>query len=153
VYGLATDGYACPGNKELRIYRRNFSTPRKPNGGKDGFIRYRVSKHDCDACSLKPQCCPSDPGGRMMRSVHEAAQDVAHDIHKTDCYVTSFIQRRKVETLFAHPKRYIGLLLMRLREPKSAYEQVQLAAKAQNLRKRAKLVPELRPTSRKRKPS
>ncbi len=79
-YDPTTDSYTCPGNKELRTYRRNFSKPRRPNGGKDGFIRYRASKHDCDACPIKPQCCPGDPGRRVMRSVHEAARDVARDI-------------------------------------------------------------------------
>jgi len=146
VYDPTTDSYTCPGNKELRAYRRNFSKPRKPNGGKDGFIRYRASKHDCDACPLKQQCCPGDPGRRVMRSVHEAARDIARDIRKTDAYMTSFIQRRKVEMLFAHLKRYIGVPMMRLRGPKGAYEQFQLAATAQNLRKLAKLVPQPEPT-------
>ena len=146
VYDPATDSYTCPGGKVLQTYRRNFSTPRKANGGKDGFIRYRASKHDCDICPLKPQCCPKDNGRRLMRSVHEAARDVARDIRKTDAYMTSFIQRRKVEMLFAHLKRYIGVRMMRLRGPKGAYEQFQLAATAQNLRKLAKLVPTPAPT-------
>jgi transposase len=146
VYDPATDSYTCPGGKVLQTYRRNFSTPRKANGGKDGFIRYRASKHDCDICPLKPQCCPKDNGRRLMRSVHEAARDVARDIRKTDAYMTSFIQRRKVEMLFAHLKRYIGVRMMRLRGPKGAYEQFQLAATAQNLRKLAKLVPKPAPT-------
>lgn len=81
-----------------------------------------------------------------MRSVHEAARDVARDIRKTDAYMTSFIQRRKVEMLFAHLKRYIGVRMMRLRGPNGAYEQFQLAATAQNLRKLAKLVPTPAPT-------
>ena len=146
VYDPATDSYTCPGGKVLQTYRRNFSTPRKANGGKDGFIRYRASKHDCDIYPLKPQCCPKDKGRRLMRSVHEAARDVARDIRKTDAYMTSFIQRRKVEMLFAHLKRYIGVRMMRLRGPKGAYEQFQLAATAQNLRKLAKLVPTPAPT-------
>jgi len=146
VYDPATDSYTCPGGKVLQTYRRNFSTPRKANGSKDGFIRYRASKHDCDICPLKPQCCPKDNGRRLMRSVHEAARDVARDIRKTDAYMTSFIQRRKVEMLFAHLKRYIGVRIMRLRGPKGAYEQFQLAATAQNLRKLAKLVPTPAPT-------
>ena len=144
-YDTATDSYTCPSGKRLQTYRRNFSKPRKANGGKDGFIRYRASKHDCDVCPLKPQCCPKDNGRRLMRSVHEAARDVARDIRKTDAYMTSFIQRRKVEMLFAHLKRYIGVATMRLRGPKGAYEQFQLAATAQNLRKLAKLVPEASP--------
>lgn len=77
-----------------------------------------------------------------MRCVYEAARDVARDIRKTDAYMTSFIQRRKVEMLFSHLKRYIGVATMRLRGPKGAYEQFQRAATAQNLRKLAKLVPE-----------
>lgn len=42
--------------------------------------------------------------------------------------------------LFAHLKRYIGVPMMRLRGPKGAYEQFQLAATAQSLRRLAKLV-------------
>ncbi|MDW3224722.1 MAG: transposase [Paracoccaceae bacterium] len=148
VYDLATDSYTCPGGKALQTYRRNVSTPRKANGGKDGFIRYRASKHDCDICPLKPQCYPKNHGRRLMRSVHEAARDVARDIGKTDAYMTSSIQRRKVETLFAHLKRYIGVATMRLRGPRGAYEQFQLAAAPQNLRKLAKLVPQTEPTRR-----
>lgn len=81
-----------------------------------------------------------------MRLVHEAARDVARDIRKTDAYMTSFIQRRKVEMLFAHLKRCIGVPMMQLRGPKGAYKQFQLAATAQNLRKLAKLIPEPEPT-------
>lgn len=146
VYDPAADSYTCPGNKALRTYRRNFSKPRKPNGGKDGFIRYRASKHDCDRCPLKLQCCPAAPGRGIMRSVHEAARDVARDIRKTDASMPSFIQRRKVAMLFAHLKRYMSAPMMRLRGPKGAYEQLQLAATAQNLRKLPKLVPDPTPT-------
>ncbi len=78
----------------------------------------------------------------MLRSIREAARDVARNIRKTDAYMTSFIQRRKVEMLFAHLKRYIGVPVMRLRGPKGAYEQFQFAAIAQNLRKLAELAPE-----------
>ncbi|UWQ06680.1 transposase (plasmid) [Aliiroseovarius crassostreae] len=129
----------------MQTYRRNFSKPQKANGGKDGFIRYCVSKHDCDAFPLKPQCCPKDNGRRLMRSLHEVARDVACDIRKTDAYMTSFIQRWKLEILFAHVNRYIGVATMWLRGPKGASEQFQLAATAQNLRKLAKLVPEASP--------
>ena len=81
-----------------------------------------------------------------MRSVHETARDLARGIRKTDAYLTSFIQRRKVEMLFAHLKRYVGVRMMRLRGPKGANEQFQLAATAKNLQKLAKLVPALAPT-------
>ncbi len=102
------------------------------NVSKDGFIRYRARKQDRDLCPLKAQCCPNQPARKVLRYVHEAARDVARDIRKTDAYMTSFIQR-KVEMLFAHPKQYIGLRMMQLRERKGATEQFQLAATAQNL--------------------
>jgi len=105
VYDATTDSYTCPGNKELRPNRRNFTKPRKPNGGKDGFIKYRASKHDRDACLSKTKCCPKQPARNVLRSVHEAARDVARDIRKTDAYMVSFIQMRKVEMLFVHLKR------------------------------------------------
>ena len=146
TYAPTTGSYTCPGNKELRTYRRNFSKPRKPNGGKDGFIKYRASKHDRDACPLKTNCCPEQPARYLLRSVREAARDVARDIRKIDAYMTSFIQRRKVEMLFAHLKRYIGVPMMRLRGPKGAYEQFQLTVTAQTLGKLAKLVSVPQPT-------
>ncbi len=70
-----------------------------------------------------------------MRSVHEAAQDIVRNIRKTDAYMISLIQRRKIEKLFAHLKRYIGMRMKRLRGPKGANEQFELVATAQNLRK------------------
>jgi transposase len=141
TYDSTEDSYTCPTGKSLKRSRRNFTKPRASNADKDGMIRYRASKLDCDACALKYKCCPSQPARKVTRSVHEAARDVARDIRKTDAYMVSFIQRRKVEMLFAHLKRYIGVGMMRLRGPKGATEQFQLAATAQNLRKLAKMVP------------
>ena len=145
TYNPGSDNYTCPAGNTLEKSRRNFTKPRATNVSKDGLIRYRARKQDCDACHLKAQCCPTQPARKVLRSVHEAARDVARDIRKTDAYMTSFIQRRKVEMLFAHLKRYIGLRMMRLRGPKGANEQFHLAATAQNLRKLAKLVPEPMP--------
>lgn len=141
AYDPAAGNYTCPAGNTLKKSRRNFSKPRSTNVSKDGLIRYRARKQDCDACAFKAQCCPTQPARKVFRSVHEAARDVARDIRKSDAYMTSFIQRRKVEMLFAHLKRYIGLRMMRLRGPKGANEQFHLAATAQNLRKLAKLVP------------
>ncbi|MCP4407990.1 MAG: transposase, partial [Gammaproteobacteria bacterium] len=141
TYDPTEDSYTCPAGKNLQRSRRKFRKPRSSNADKDGTIRYRASKHDCDSCALRSRCCPTQPARKVTRSVHEAARDVARDIRKTDAYMTSFIQRRKVEMLFAHLKRYIGVSMMRLRGPKGANEQFQLAATAQNLRKLAKMVP------------
>jgi len=67
--------------------------------------------------------------------------DFARDIAKTDAYVVSRRERKKVEMLFAHLKRILKLDRLRLRGPNGAKDEFLLAATAQNLRKLAKLVP------------
>jgi hypothetical protein len=79
------DLYVCPGGKELRKYRRAFSTPRE-SVAKDGAIRYRAAQHDCDACMLKPKCCPNMLARKIARSVHEAARDEVRAVAKTEAY-------------------------------------------------------------------
>lgn len=49
--------------------------------------------------------------------------------------------RKKVEVLFAHLKRILGLGRLRLRDPCGANDDFLLAATAQNLRKLAKIFP------------
>ncbi|WP_323782251.1 transposase, partial [Leisingera sp.] len=49
--------------------------------------------------------------------------------------------RKKVEMLFAHLKRILGLARLRLRGPWGVQDEFTLAATAQNLRKLAKLKP------------
>jgi hypothetical protein len=77
----------------------------------------------------------------VTRSIYEAARDRARDIAKTDAYVTSRRERKKVEMLFAHLKRILKLDRLRLRGPNGARDEFLLAATAQNLRKLAKLIP------------
>jgi hypothetical protein len=101
----------------------------------------RASKHDCDACELKPRCCPKMPSRKVPRSIHEKARDVAREIAKTDAYVRSRRERKKIEMLFAHLKRILRLDRLRLRGPLGARDEFLLAATAQNLRKLAKLIP------------
>lgn len=139
-YDHRRDVYICPGGKQLVQHRRNYADPR-PGVDKDGFMRYRASKHDCDACTLKPQCCPGQPIRKVARSIHEGARDLARDLSQTDAYVTSRRERKKVEMLFAHLKRILKLDRLRLRGPNGAKDEFHLAATAQNLRKLAKLVP------------
>jgi len=73
VFDPERDLYQCPGGKGLRKYRRNFS---KPRDGvlKDGRIGYRAIQGDCNACALKPKCCPNMPARKIARSIYEAAQ-------------------------------------------------------------------------------
>jgi hypothetical protein len=102
---------------------------------------YFARKHDCEACALKPKCCPNVPARKIARSVHEAARDKARAIAKTEAYVVSCRERRKVEMLFAHLKRILRLGRLRLRGPSGAKDEFLLAATAQNLWKLAKLIP------------
>jgi transposase len=139
TYDLAADLYRCPGGKELRQYRRAFRADH-PDTPPDGTYRYRASKIDCDACALKPNCCPNGPARKVTRSIHEDARDVARDIARTDAYVTSRRERKKVEMLFAHLKRILRLDRLRLRGPCGARDEFLLAATAQNLRKMARLI-------------
>ena len=140
TYDHRRDLYICRGAKELRHFRRHFSSPRRGIDD-EGFMRYRASKLDCDGCSLKPSCCPNAPARKILRSIHEGARDMARDIATTDSYVASRRQRKKVEMLFAHLKRILKLVRLGLRGPNGARDEFHLAAAAQNLRKLAKLIP------------
>ena len=77
----------------------------------------------------------------VRTEIHEAARDKARAIAKTEAYVVSRRERKKVEMLFAHLKRILGLDKLRLRGPSGAKDEFLLAATAQNLRKLAKLIP------------
>jgi transposase len=140
TYDHKHDRYICPGGKELRQFNRAYATPRS-GVHKDGFMRYRASKRDCDACTLKPQCCPGQPARKIPRSIHEGARDMARELSQTDAYLTSRRERKKVEMLFAHLKRILKMDRLRLRGPNGAKDEFLLAATAQNLRKMAKLLP------------
>jgi len=141
VFDPERDLYECPGGKELRKYRRAFTKPRD-GVSKDGtMITFRASRLDCDACALKPRCCPNDVARKIARSIYEAARDKARAIAKTEAYAVSRRERKKLEMLFAHLKRILGLGKLRLRGPSGAKDEFLLAPTAQNLRKLAKLIP------------
>jgi transposase len=140
AYDHRRDLYICPGVKDLLHYRRQFARPRL-GVDTEGLMRYRATKHDCGVCALKPRCCPNRPARKLLRSIHEGARDMARDIARTEDYAVSRRQRKKVEMLFAHPKRVLRLDRLRLRGPLGARDEFHLAAAAQNLRKLAKLIP------------
>jgi len=140
AYDHKRDCYICPAGKELRQRQKVYRMP-APLIDRNGTMRYRASKLDCQGCSLKPQCCPNTPARKIPRSIHEGARDMARDIAKTEPYRTSRCQRKKVEMLFAHLKRILKLDRLRLRGPNGARDEFHLAATAQNLRKLAMLIP------------
>jgi transposase len=132
-YDPAGDVYFCPGGKTLT------TTGTRVNA--DATLLYRASKTDCDACALKPRCCPNTPARKVPRSIHEGARDMARAIAKSWEGQASRRLRKKIEMLFAHLKRILKLDRLRLRGPNGARDEFLLAATAQNLRKLAKLIP------------
>jgi IS5 family transposase len=136
-YDQEADVYVCPAGKTMT------TTGTPVNDA--ATLLYRASKSDCDACELKPRCCPNTSARRVPRSIHEAARDRARDIAKTDAYLISRRERKKVEMLFAHLKRILKLDRLRLRGPCGARDEFLLAATTQNLRKLAKLIPMRQP--------
>jgi len=144
AYDRETDSYTCPGGKTLLPRRRAFQTI-QPVPKDDSFIRYRAAKADCDACPLKPRCCPNAPARKVTRSIHEDARDLAREIARSDAYEISRRHRKKVEMLFAHLKRIMKLDRLRLRGPTGARDEFHLAATVQNLRKLEKLIPAAAP--------
>src|ERR1700722_16710539 len=97
-YARASDLYHCPGGKRLR-------TSGTVHEGKT--LLYRASKFDCDACPLKPQCCPKEPSRKIPRDIHEHARDVARSFAGTEGFEQSRRERKKIEMRFAHLKRIL----------------------------------------------
>ena len=133
-YDHRLDCYFCPAGCKLK-------SSGKP--GPDDTYRYRSRVGDCKGCSFKPICCPKTPQRKVTRHIYEPARDVARMLAKTDEHERAGRNRRKVEMLFAHLKRILGLNRLRLRGPKGAQNEFTLAAIAQNLRRLAKLKPQM----------
>ena len=132
--------YICPEGEALKQFRRNYSDPNRGPSGK-GVAKYQALKDTCQACPSKMKCCPNADARKITREEHEDARQVARDIAKTRQYDISMKLRKKVEMLFAHLKRILGLGRLRLRGPCGANDEFLLAATAQNLRKLAKIFP------------
>jgi hypothetical protein len=123
--------YICPAGKTLTT---------RGTVVNDDQVLYRASKFDCAPCPLKAQCCPKEPARKIPRSIYEKSRDIARSLMGTEAYDRSRRERKKVEMLFAHLKRIMGLKRLRLRGPAGAKDEFLLAATVQNLRKLAKLV-------------
>jgi hypothetical protein len=130
-YDKERDIYICPAGKTLK------TTGTLVNDG--ATLLYRASTHDCRPCPFKSKCCAKVSLRKVPRDIHEAARDVARAIARTEDYVQTRRDRKKVEMLFAHLKRTLRLNRLRLRGPRGAQFEFTLAAIAQNLRRLAKL--------------
>ena len=117
--------YICPAGKVLKT---------TGNVGDDHILRYLASKRDCDACPLKPQCCPRMPFRKVTRDINEDARDHARALMGTPEFDKSRDERKKVEMRFAHLKTHHRFERMRLRGLSGARDEFHLAAIVQNLK-------------------
>ncbi len=116
--------------------------------GSENILYMNVAAKDLGACGTRVSWYIANElllGNADARSItreeHEDARQVARDLAKTDEYAIAMKLRKKVEMLFAHLKRILGLSRLRLRGPCGANDEFLLAATAQNLRKLAKIFP------------
>jgi hypothetical protein len=137
-YDPQEDRYVCPNGKNLRRYRLAGRLA-KAKPPKDGLLRYRARKSDCDGCDLKQRCCPKDVARRVLRSIHEEARDHTRSLMESDAYRQSTVRRKKVETLFGEAKHNLALRRLRLRGLSGARDEFLLTATVQNLKRLAKL--------------
>ncbi len=129
--------YRCPGGQALKSHRGKARTSRK-GVPKENTVIYRSRPSDCSACEWKPRCCPNTAHRKIARSIYEDSRNVARRITQSEQYRASQKERRKVEVLFAHLKRILGLDRLRLRGLTGANDEFLLAATVQNLRQLAK---------------
>ena len=117
--------YVCPAGKLLTT---------TGNVGDDHVLRYLASKRDCDACPLKPQCCPKMAFRKITRDINEDARECARALVGTPEFDRSRDERKKVEMRFAHLKTHHRFERMRLRGLSGARDEFHLAAIVQNLK-------------------
>ena len=117
--------YVCPAGKVLKTTGKV---------GDDHMLRYLASKRDCDACPLRPQCCPRMLFRKVTRDINEDARDLARALMGTPGFNRSRDERKKVEMRFAHLKTHHRFERMRLRGLSGARDEFHLAAIVQNLK-------------------
>jgi transposase len=128
IYDKPRDLHICPGGKSLNTTGRRHA---------DNVYRYIASKYDCEACALKPKCCPNTPARRVPREPNEAARDYTRALMQTEAYAASSGERKKIETLFGEAKHILSMLRLRLRGLSGARDEFLLTATAQNLKRLA----------------
>ena len=134
------DRYLCPEGKELKRTRQYHKDPRNKQP-RTGRRKYRASKMVCSICPAKERCCPKVDARSVTRERFEEVREFARQCTASEFNPKAQARRKKVEMLFAHLKRILGLGRLRLRGPCGVQDEFTLAATAQNLRKMAKLKP------------
>ena len=122
----------------MRHTWRTYSDPER-NAPSWRSRNYRARSADCRNCPSKAKCCPNAETRAIHREKYEIVRDLARQCAASGFNPTAQKRRKKVEMLFAHLKRILGLGRLRPRGPWSVQDEFTLAATAQNLRKLAKL--------------
>jgi transposase len=130
-YDVERDSYTCLEGHEMPLRRIKDDARVKA---------YHASKETCGACPIL-KACTDAPFRTVTRHMDEEARQTVRDLRHTSAYEVSRRRRKKVEMLFAHLKRNLGLRRLRLRGLKGANEEFLLAATAQNLKRMARMVP------------
>ena len=135
------DRYICPEGNEMRHTWRTYSDP-KPERAELAITQIPGPESaTAGPARQKPNAAqtrrPAPSTARNTRVV----RDFARQCTASDFNPTAQKRRKKVEMLFAHLKRILGLGRLRLRGPCGVQDEFTLAATAQNLRKLAKLKP------------
>ena len=131
AYDAERDVYICPHGHELPLRSANAETRVK---------RYKAKASQCRDCPRRAQCTDA-PSRTVVRMMDEKARQKARELSETDAFQAARVQRKKIEMLFAHLKRWLKLTRLRLRGLSGANEEFLLAATAQNLKRLLKLVP------------
>ncbi|MBT56240.1 MAG: hypothetical protein CMF72_22925 [Mameliella sp.] len=130
-YDSERDSYTCLEGHEMPLRRIR----------KEGRIKsYFAGKDTCGTSPIK-KACTDAPFQTVTRHMDEEARQTVRELRDTASCDESRRRRKKVEMLFAHLKRHLGVKRLRLRGLKGANEEFLLAATAQNLKRLAKMVP------------
>ncbi len=130
-YDAERDSFTCLEGHEMPLRRIKED---------DRIKNYYADQKTCGACLIK-KACTDAPYRTVTRHMDEEARQTVRDLKHTWQYDESRRRRKKVEMLFAHLKRHLGLKRLRLRGLKGATEEFLLAATAQNLKRMAKMAP------------
>ena len=122
-YDREADAYRCPADKLLGYCGTNRASQVRV---------YRSRPADCTACDLKPQCTVGKKRG-VTRLVSENARDTVRALAGTDAYMQARRRRQRIERVFGHLKRNLGLRTLKLRGLAGAAEEFTMAAAAYNL--------------------
>ncbi len=122
-YDREADAYCCPADKLLSYCGTNRTKQVRV---------YRSRPADCAACELKPQCTIGPKRG-VTRLVSEEARDTVRALAGTDAYVHARRRRQRIERVFGHLKRNLGIRTLKLRGLSGAAEEFTMAAAAYNL--------------------